>query len=129
MKIKPSAGTMRGVRVMRDPQGILMDPFMDPVMGGQFGYVVVYGEGEPGVFDGETWHPIYEGDASNWTNEQMGMIQAQAMKIAQAAVTEPVYAELARLIGIAPANSAFPIPADSTFETAGTVVDYSKQGK
>lgn len=127
MKIKPSAGTMRGVRVMRDPQGILMDPFMDPVMGGQFGYVVVYGEGEPGVYDGETWHPIYEGDASNWSNDQMGLIQAQAMKIAQAAATEPVYAELAKLIGIMPANSAFPVPADSTFETAGTVVDYSKK--
>lgn len=129
MKIKPSAGTMRGVRVMRDPQGILMDPFMDPVMGGQFGYVVVYGEGEPGVFDGETWHPIYEGDASNWHNDQMGLIQAQGMKIAQAAATDPVYAELARLIGLAPANSAFPIPPESTFETTGTVVDYSKQAK
>jgi hypothetical protein len=129
MKIKPSAGTMRGVRVMRDPQGILMDPFMDPVMGGQFGYVVVYGEGEPGVFDGETWHPIYEGDASNWAGDQMGMFQAQAMKIAQAAATEPVYAELAKLIGIVSTSSAFPVPADSTFEDAGTVVDYSKKAK
>ena len=114
---------------MRDPQGILMDPFIDPIMGGQFGFVVVYGEGEPGVFDGETWHPIYEGDASNWTNDQMTLLQGQAMKIAQAAATEPVYAELARLIGIAPADSPFPSPADSTFENAGTVVDYSKQGK
>ncbi len=129
MKIKPSAGTMRGVRVMRDPQGILMDPFMDPVMGGQFGYVVVYGEGEPGVFDGETWHPIYEGDASNWAIDQMGLIQSQAMKISQAARTEPIYAELARLIGIVLPDSAFPIPADSTFENTGTVVDYSKKGK
>jgi len=131
MKIKPSAGTMRGVRVMRDPQGILLNPFMDPIMGGQFGYVVIYGEGEPAVFDGETWHPIYEGDASNWTTEQMGRIQEQMAKIAQAARTEPVYAELARLMGI-PAQSdpfPFPVPADSTFEPAGTVIDYSKQGK
>lgn len=130
MKIKPQAGTMRGVRVMRDPQGILMDPFMDPVMGGQFGYVVVYGEGEPAVFDGETWHPIYEGDASNWISEQMGRVQIQAMKIAQAAATEPVYAELGKLIGIIPADSAFPVPTGSTFEEPEVaVIDYSKKGQ
>ena len=128
MKIRPQSGTMRGVRVMRDPQGILMDPFMDPVMGGQFGYVVVYGEGEPAVFDGETWHPIYEGDASNWHNEQMGRLQEQMAKIAQAATTEPVYAELARLLGMPLQTEAFPVPADSTFEPPVTV-DYSKQGK
>jgi hypothetical protein len=127
MKIKPSAGTMRGVRVVRDPQGILMDPFMDPIMGGQFGYVVVYGEGEPAVFDGETWQPIYEGDASNWTNDQMARLQEQMVKIAQAAPTEPVYAELARLLGMPLPSSPFPVPADSTFEPAGTVVDYSKK--
>jgi hypothetical protein len=129
MKIKPSAGTMRGVRVVRDPQGILMDPFMDPIMGGQFGYVVIYGEGEPGVFDGETWHPIFEGDASNWANDQMSRLQEQMMKIAQAAPTEPVYAELARLLGMPLPSNPFPVPADSTFEPAGTVIDYSKQGK
>jgi hypothetical protein len=127
MKIKPSAGTMRGVRVMRDPQGILMDPFMDPIMGGQFGYVVIYGESEPAVFDGETWHPIYEGDASNWHNDQMGRLQEQMAKISQAATTEPVYAELARLLGMPLQTEAFPVPADSTFEPVGTVVDYSKQ--
>ena len=128
MKIRPQSGTMRGVRVMRDPQGILMDPFMDPVMGGQFGYVVVYGEGEPAVFDGETWHPIYEGDASNWVNDQMGLLQGQMAKIVQAATTEPVYAELARLMGMPLQTEAFPVPADSTFEPPVTV-DYSKQGK
>jgi len=131
MKIKPQAGTMRGVRVMRDPQGILMDPFMDPLMGSQFGYVVVYGEGEPAVFDGETWHPIYEGDATNWTTEQMARLQEQAMKIAQAATTEPVYAELARLIGIVPLSGAgaIPVPAGSTFEPEVVVVDYAKKGQ
>ena len=127
MKIKPQAGTMRGVRVMRDPQGILMDPFMDPVMGGQFGYVVVYGEGEPAVFDGETWHPIYEGDASNWVADQMSRLQEQMMKIAQAATTEPVYAELARLLGMPLPSNPFPVPADATFEPPVSV-DYSKQG-
>ena len=126
MKIKPSAGTMRGVRVMRDPLGILMDPFMDPVMGAQFGYVVVYGEGEPGVFDGETWHAIYEGDASNWAGEQMTRVQEQAMRIIQAGATEPVYAELARLIGLVPATNAFPVPADVTFEPL-VRIDYSKK--
>lgn len=127
MKIKPQAGTMRGVRVMRDPLGILMDPFTDPVMNGQFGYVVVYGEGEPAVFDGETWHPIFEGDGSEWATVQMNRMQEQAMKIAHAAQTEPVYAELARLIGIViPEQSGFPVPAGSTFEPP-VVVDFSKK--
>jgi hypothetical protein len=129
MKIKPQAGTMRGVRVMRDPLGILTDPFMDPVMGGQFGYVVVYGEAEPAVFDGETWHPIYEGDASNWTGDQMSRLQVQMMRIAQAATTEPVYAELARLLGMPVQTSSIPVPADSTFEPAVDVIDYSKKNK
>jgi hypothetical protein len=106
-----------------------MDPFMDPTMGGQFGYVVVYGESEPAVFDGETWHPIYEGDASNWTNEQMVRLQEQMMKIAQAAPTEPVYAELARLMGMPTQNNQIPVPANSTFEPEVTIVDYSKKGK
>lgn len=120
---------MRGVRVVRDPQGILMDPYMDPVMGAQFGFVVVYGEEAPAVFDGETWHPIYEGDASNWVAEQMTRLQEQMVKIAQVAATEPVYAELARLLGMPLPSNPFPVPADSTFEPAGTVIDYSKQGK
>lgn len=130
MKIKPQAGTMRGVRVMRDPQGILMDPYTDPVLGGQFGYVVVYGEGEPAVFDGETWHPIFEGDASDWTSNQMVRIQEQALKVAAGARTEPVYAELARLIGIVVPDGGhpFPIPTDSTFEPP-VVVDYSKKAQ
>jgi hypothetical protein len=129
MKIKPRAGTMRGVRVMRDPLGILMDPFMDPVLGGQFGYVVVYGEDAPAVYDGETWHPIYEGDANNWMNEQMVRLQEQMMKIAQAAATEPVYAELARLLGMPVQTNSIPVPADSTFEPAVDVIDYSKKNK
>ena len=120
---------MRGVRVMRDPLGILTDPFIDPVMGGQFGYVVVYGEAEPAVFDGETWHPIYEGDASNWTGDQMSRLQVQMMRIAQAATTEPVYAELARLLGMPVQTSSIPVPADSTFEPAVDVIDYSKKNK
>jgi hypothetical protein len=129
MKIKPKAGTMRGVRVMRDPQGILMDPFMDPILGNQFGYVVVYGEGEPAVFDGETWHPIYEGDASGWLANQIPMLQEQMMKIMSAAGTEPVYAELARLMGAPLPAEGFPVPAESTFEPEAVAVDYSKKGK
>jgi hypothetical protein len=120
MKIKPRAGTMRGVRVMRDPLGILIDPYMDPVMGSQFGYVAVYGEDLPAVFDGETWHPIFEGDGSNWMSTQIETLQGQMMKIAQAATTEPIYAELAKLMGIPmpESNGAIPIPADATFEPA-----------
>ena len=108
---------MRGVRVMRDPLGILIDPYMDPTMGSQFGFVAVYGEAEPAVFDGETWHPIFEGDGSSWTANQMEVMQNQMMRIAQAATTEPIYAELAKLMGI-PMSEAMPIPADSTFEPA-----------
>jgi hypothetical protein len=100
MKIKPSAGTMRGVRVMPDPKGILMDPFVDPVRGDQCGYVVVYGEGAPAVFDGETWHPIFEGDASGWEADQMNLLQAQAMNIVGVMNDDTAYAELARLLGI-----------------------------
>ena len=131
MKIKPQAGTMRGVRVMRDPQGILTDPYMDPTMGAQFGYVVVFGEGEPAVFDGENWHPIYEGDAGEWQAWQMTRLQEQALRISHAADKEPVYAELAKLMGIPVqpnGNSVFPIPADSTFEKP-VVVDYSKKAE
>lgn len=100
MKIRPSAGTMRGVRAVRDPLGILLDPFMDPVTSEKLGYVVVYGEGEPAVFDGETWHPVFEGDVSSWESEQLEIIQNQMMKIAQAASTEPAYSELASRMGI-----------------------------
>lgn len=62
MKIRPEAGKLRGVRIMEDPDGILMDPFLD--MNGQtkFGYFVVVSEGEPAVFDGLDWHQIHEGD-------------------------------------------------------------------
>lgn len=100
MKIRPSAGTMRGVRVVRDPLGILLDPFMDPVTNEKLGYVVVYGEGEPAVFDGKTWHPVFEGDLGDWDSAQLEFIQGQMMKIAQAAPTEPAYADLASRMGI-----------------------------
>ena len=111
---------MRGVRVVRDPLGILIDPYMDPVMGSQFGYVVVYGEDSPAVYDGETWHPIFEGDGSGWTSNQLEVLQGQMMKIAQAATTEPIYAELAKLLGmpVPETGGSIPIPADSTFEPA-----------
>jgi hypothetical protein len=86
-------------------------------MGAQFGFVAVYGEEAPAVFDGETWHSIFEGDGSNWANNQMETLQGQMLRIAQAAATEPIYAELAKLMGI-PMPEAMPIPADATFEPA-----------
>ena len=130
MKIKPGAGAMRGVRVVRDPLGILMDPYMDPTMGSQYGYVVVYGESEPAVFDGDVWHPVFEGDANHWASTLMERIQQQSFKIVQGASQDPAYAELAKLMGIPLPDGGhpFPIAQDATFDPP-VVVDYSKQAK
>lgn len=62
MKIRPEAGKLRGVRIMEDPDGLLMDPFMDMNGQTQFGYLVFPSEGEPAVFDGLNWHDIHEGE-------------------------------------------------------------------
>lgn len=81
MKIRPEAGKLRGVRIMEDPDGILLDPFLD--MNGQtkFGYLVVPSEGDPAVFDGLDWHDIHEGDLidlSTVSNLQREAIQKAA---------------------------------------------------
>lgn len=62
MNIRPEAGKLRGVRIMEDPDGILMDPFLDMNGMTKFGYLVFPSEGEPAVFDGLNWHDIHEGD-------------------------------------------------------------------
>lgn len=116
--IKANAGKMRGVRVMRDPDGILIDPFTD-VDGSKYGYVVVYGEGEPAVFDGEVWHPVITGSADEWENSLQQVIYDQGTAIAQAAMTSPVYAELAKVMNIM-VGAGVNAPTDTVFTFGAT---------
>jgi hypothetical protein len=62
MKIRSEAGKLRGVRVMADPEGILLDPFLDMDGITTFGYLLIPHEGSPAVYDGRDWHPVYDGD-------------------------------------------------------------------
>lgn len=95
MKIRPEAGKLRGVRIMEDPDGILLDPFLD--MNGQtkFGYLVVPSEGEPAVFDGQDWHEIHEGDMVDLST--IAMTQREAMEAAARAGKQE-YANMLSLI-------------------------------
>lgn len=111
--IKSDAGRMRGVRVMRDPEGILLDPFVDEG-GNKYGYVIVYGEGAPAVFDGTEWHSVLVGGEDDWENSVQSLIVDQGTKIAMAAQTSPVYAELAKLMNIF-VGAGVGAPTDSTF--------------
>lgn len=99
MAVKPNAGTMRGVRAVRDPQGILLDTFEDPIIG-KIGYVVVQGEGAPAVFDGENWHSVMDITEEEWTNSLPTLVAEQGQKIVQNANADPTYAQLAaQLVG------------------------------
>jgi hypothetical protein len=111
--IKPNAGKMRGVRVMRDPDGVLLDSFVDE-SGIQYGYVVVYGEGVPAVHDGEAWHPITTVTDEEWEAKLQELIVEQGSKIASAAATSPVYAELAKIMNIV-VGAGVSAPSDQTF--------------
>jgi hypothetical protein len=97
--IKANAGKMRGVRVVRDPNSILLDPFVDD-SGMQYGYIVIYGEELPAVHDGEQWHPITDKTAEEWEASVHDLLVEQGTKIAHAAATSPVYAELAKVMNI-----------------------------
>lgn len=120
--IKANSGMMRGVRVMRDPEGILLDPFTD-VTGIQYGYVLVYGEESPAVFDGENWHSIID-ENDNWEETLPEKLQVQAQKIMELASTNPIYAELAKIMNITVSVGAPTATAPSG--EAPTIVDYSK---
>lgn len=111
--IKPNAGKMRGIRVMRDPDGVLLDSFVDE-SGVQYGYVVVYGEGTPAVFDGETWHNVSDKTDDEWETELQDLLVAQGSKIAAAAGTSPVYAELAKIMNIM-VGAGVSAPSDEVF--------------
>jgi len=115
--IKANAGKMRGVRVMRDPEGVLLDPFVDET-GIQYGYVLVYGEEEPAVFDGENWHSIMDSE-ENWEETLPDKLQTQAHKIMELAPTNQVYAELARIMNIT-------VGAGAPSTVNNVVIDYGK---
>lgn len=92
--IKPRAGLMRGARLWADPEGILISPFMEGT--NQMGYVLVYGEEEPAVFDGTNWHPILE-ESQNWF-EMDQIIAQQYYTILDYAEKDEVYKELASYV-------------------------------
>lgn len=117
--IKANSGKMRGVRVMRDPEGILLDPFTDET-GIQYGYVLVYGEEAPAVFDGQEWHSIIDEADVNWEEELPDKLQVQATKIMELAATNPTYASLAKIM-----NITVPVGAEGNADEP-TIVDYSK---
>lgn len=97
MTIRENAGKLRGVRVVRDPDGILLDPFVDD-MGGQVGYVVVYGEGSPAVYDGENWVSILNISEDEWNENIQKYVMEQGEKIAQAAQTNEIYRHLLAVV-------------------------------
>jgi hypothetical protein len=110
--IKANAGRMRGVRVMRDPDGILFDSFTDD-SGEKYGYVIVYGEGSPAVHDGTQWHPITEMSDDEWADGLQDNIVKQGIAIATAAQGSPIYAELAKVMQIF-VGADTRAPSDST---------------
>lgn len=95
---KEGAGQMRGFRIVRDPDGILIDPFQ--YMGTQMGYVLTYGEGVPAIHNGEEWVPVVTDEvAASYDDNIQALIIDQGTKIA-GAVTNPIYAELAVQMGM-----------------------------
>jgi len=89
---------MRGFRIVRDPDGILIDPFQ--YMGTQMGYVLTYGEGVPAVHDGNDWVVVVDDEtAASYDDNIQSLIIDQGTKVA-AAVNNPVYAELATQMGM-----------------------------
>lgn len=93
--IKPFAGKMRGVRVMPDPLGILLNSFEQD--GSKFGYVIVAGEDKPAVYDGSEWHSILEIE-SDWESQSSEMLLDQLNKIQESITLDPAYERLATLV-------------------------------
>ena len=90
----PRAGLMRGVRLWPDPDGILISPFQEN--GQTLGYVLVYGEEAPAVFDGTEWHSVIE-NPDQWA-EMMPLISEQYYKIVEHAEKNEVYKQLAGFV-------------------------------
>lgn len=95
---KEGAGQMRGFRIVRDPDGILLNPF--DYMGTQMGYVLTYGEGVPAVHDGNDWVVVVDDEAAaSYDDNIQSLIIEQGTKIA-VAIQNPIYAELATQMGM-----------------------------
>jgi hypothetical protein len=93
--ITPRAGLLRGVRLWGDPDGILESPFEE--YGQMMGYVFVYGEEAPAVFDGTKWIPIVtEGKSVLPTH-----ISDQYYRILEHAKVNPIYEDLGKYITVA----------------------------
>ena len=114
---KENAGMMRGFRIVRDPDGILFNPF--DYMGAQMGYVLTYGEGVPAVHDGNDWVPVVDEEtAKNYDENIQSYLIEQGTKIA-GAVTNPIYAELATQMGMYAGAAQSQGGPDSTTATFG----------
>ena len=95
---KEGAGQMRGFRIVRDPDGILLDPF--EYMGTQMGYVLTYGEGVPAIHNGEEWVTVVDDEsAATYEANLQNLMVEQGTKVA-GAIQNPVYAELAAQMGM-----------------------------
>lgn len=94
--VRPRAGTTRGVRVWPDPDGILFCPFTE--QGKQLGYIFVYGEDEPAVYDGKEWHPIMSGEY-NWADMQELIVKQYRTIFAHAQKNSEYKSIAERLVG------------------------------
>jgi hypothetical protein len=92
--INARAGMMRGVRLWADPDGILLSPFDES--GQKMGYVLVYGEESPAVFDGKEWHSVLQ-EGLDWAGMH-SLIADQYYKVIEHAAKNPEYAALAQHI-------------------------------
>ncbi len=96
--LKPNAGQMRGFRIVRDPDGILLNPF--EIVGMKYGYVLTYGEGNPAIHDGNDWVSVLTGTEEEFEDNLQSLLVDQGTKVAQAAASNPIYAELAAQMNI-----------------------------
>jgi hypothetical protein len=77
-----------------DPDGILASSFEE--QGQKMGYVYVYGEESPAVFDGTTWHSILVGDVDWYSMQEK--IAVQYYKIVEHAKTNKEYEQLSSYV-------------------------------